>query len=508
MKNKLGTALHYPFYLWLAGIIPILHLYSENLGLVRDREALYVCAGMLLATTLAYHAAKRVIRCKHKTAAMLSICSFVFSLSGHLYVLMFLPRSLLVWTLFWLIALACALLWLWRSKSRRTFQQVSPALNLILLALLALPATRIASYYVSNLIYFQPYAALGAPSASQEASPKAQDSESHPDIYYIVPDSYPRDSYLLESLDYDNSVFTQALVDRGFTIVDHAQSNYQMTLVSLGSALNMQYIDHNPSPALDLDYLRFLVSNNEVAREFQKRGYTYVQLLSGFWPPSPNADVIRDFTPDGSVEIEVSQSDFKQSILSGMPRKLHAIPKLESFYKQRFAPLYFETTLARIVSARLYEWLFRDDSNPYGLYSPRRFLATVDETKAIARMPEATFSVIHLMKPHLPIVFDGQGNIAHHNWHPSDSEVIAELEFVNAKFLEMIDVILEESQSPPVIVFQADHGPTDVEGEEEYSDLVAFAPYRGLPFTGGLFDRVSRAIYNNQHLSFVIQRAL
>ena len=43
----------------------------------------------------------------------------------------------------------------------------------------------------------------------------------------------------------------------------------------------MQYLERNPLPISDLDYLRFSIADSEVARQFQQFGYTYVQLMSG-----------------------------------------------------------------------------------------------------------------------------------------------------------------------------------------------------------------------------------
>ena len=159
MRTNLSGILHQPFYAWLVGIYPILHLYSENLGLVKDQEVLYACAGMLAATSLGFLVANRVICCKYKAAFMLSLCSLVFSLSGHVYVVIFMPRSLFVWTLMLLIALAILLVKLWRSDSREVFERATPVLNLILLALLVFPITKIAASYVSKSIYLQPISA-------------------------------------------------------------------------------------------------------------------------------------------------------------------------------------------------------------------------------------------------------------------------------------------------------------------------------------------------------------
>ena len=97
MKQTLRTALEQPFYPWLVGIYPILHLYLENFGLVRDGEFPPTIVAMILGTTLVYAVAGPVIRDPHKRAFYLSLLSLYFSLSGHVYVMIFMPESLLFW---------------------------------------------------------------------------------------------------------------------------------------------------------------------------------------------------------------------------------------------------------------------------------------------------------------------------------------------------------------------------------------------------------------------------
>ena len=139
--------------------------------------------------------------------------------------------------------------------------------------------------------------------------------------------------------------------------------------------------------------------------------------------------------------------------------------------------MYLETTLLRIVSSRLYALILQDDSEPYGVFTPERFLATVNEVEAIARMPAATFAVIHVLKPHLPIVFDEDGGFLPADWQPSNDKFIAQHKYVNSKFLEMMDTIIQESRHPPVIVFQSDHGASPPSDDWEFKRRVQFAPY-------------------------------
>ena len=82
-------------------------------------------------------------------------------------------------------------------------------------------------------------------------------------------------------MNYDNSEFSKALEDRGFTVVGHAQANYGATLLSLASIFNMQYYSSNPSTIGDLEYLRSSISNSEIARELQRHGYHLYSVSVG-----------------------------------------------------------------------------------------------------------------------------------------------------------------------------------------------------------------------------------
>lgn len=467
-----------PFYPWPIGLYPILHLYAENMGLVKDGEVPYVGAAALAVTTVAYLLAKRLIPCPHKTAFLLGLCSLVFSLSGHLYALVFMPRSLLLWSLVLLIVLAITLVKLARISNSKLFTRLTPALNLISLALLAIPAINLASIAVSRSFNLLPVPAFDFPSSGQDESPRLFDSQTHPDIYYIVPDGYPSDGWLKSVMNYDNSAFSTALEDRGFIVVDHAQCNYALTLPSLASILNMQYFSSNPSLYADLDYLRISVADNAVARQLRELGYTYVQFLSGYLLPSPIADINRDFTPEGSAEIAIAQDMLPMSKLENrQPPGRRNFNDLSHFYKRSFLSLYIDTTYLRILASQLNKLNYRDPSAPYDVFAPERFLATVDEIPSIAGMPEATFAVVHLLKPHGPVVFNEIGGLVDPEPFPSHEEYFSEFSFTNRRFLRLIDSILESSKHPPVIIFQADHGSTFGEVRQPDRRLTHFETY-------------------------------
>jgi len=267
------------------------------------------------------------------------------------------------------------------------------------------------------------------------------DSRDHPDIYYIILDGYPSNGYFLRESGYDNSVFTDELEKRGFFVAYESLSNYGQTLGSLPSSLNMRYLSEDDHLASNdsLAYARWLLANNKTAYDLQERGYKYVFMLSGFASPSDIADINIDFFPSGPQYFE---SD--------------GLQENAWFYKQSFWPLMVETTMAypligETIAKRT------NETRPYSWPEPQRVLDVFSEAEKIPAMKEATFSFIHIIKPHDPISFDQDGNILDEIANTEDS-FFAQLKFVNRRTLQMIDSILEQSSTPPIIVLQGDHG--------------------------------------------------
>ena len=458
MKPTLRTAHTQPVYPWLLGIYPILHLYTENLGLVVESEVIPSILLMLVGTAVFFRALKRLVRKTYLTAFITAVCVIGFSLSGHTYELVFMPRSLAIWTILMLLGLAAACIWLRKTGSEQLIGQLAPSFNAIALVLLAFQLISLAAGLIEFSKYIHVYAKNIPGTSLPQSAPKAMDSATRPDIYFIVPDGYPSDSWMKSTEGYDNSDFTKALEDRGFTVVGHAQSNYAITNMSLPSILNMQYYQSNPSPYSDRDFLRLETANSKVARHLAEIGYTYIQLLSGSFIPSTEADIVRDFTPQGAIEIDIDNTTLLDGLLTRRLPLVADLAMIERSYKHSFFEAYMDTTLLRLARSRLGKLLQNAKSWPYHTSAPERFLETIDEVISISSVPEATFTIVHLLKPHTPVVFNERGEPIPWNSRPAPEEFFAELRFVNSRFLHMIDSILARSKNPPIIIFQADHG--------------------------------------------------
>ena len=434
---------------WLFSIYPILFLYSQNTGLVFDEEVLQAVAIILPVVGLLFLILRWVIKDAHTSGLIVAGMLMPIFSYGHFinllemrngpisYVLLKLMPTLL-WPLLlaYLGLLVFGAIRIGKSKRRNTTRMY---LNLMALVLISLPAFQIASYYVRTFATTEDAAVFTETSRPEVEIVK--NSIEYRDIYYVILDAYSSNAQLQRNYGFDNSEFTKALEARGFFVAYESRSNYGVTLPSLASSLNMRYLDERDQAAADdsKTYLRRLIADNAVAEQLQARGYMYNYMLSGFALPSATADVNIDFFPDGPHY-------FDGAAFLGENNG-------SWFYKQSFWKLLLETTLFRSITT-LRDEFYAD--RPIDLYAAKRALAIFDEAESIAEMEEATFTFVHIVKPHEPIVFDREGNVV------SDTRganaYFDQLHFINMRTLEMIDNIIANSSVPPILIIQADHG--------------------------------------------------
>ena len=449
MAQKKPTVLNMPFYLWIVGVYPVFHLYLANFGMVRDLEVALVAALALSATTLAFVLTKRLFPDIHRRAAVLAIWSLAHSLSGHIYIEWVMPFSLTVWTLALIVLIAFVTYLARRAIQNGRFPQATSPLNIIATVLLALQGAQFAALIIEDLRRQSAAEAYMAAHASRPQVDKALNSPDLPDIYYIIPDAYPSDAWHLEAMNYDNSPFTEGLQALGFKVAAHAQSNYSASKLSIPSTLNMRYFDSNPTEFSDADYLRLSMSSSAVAQELLQRGYTYIQLQSGTFGLSPIADIYRLYTHPGSRDLPYA--DFADSLDDQLPDK-------DSFLR-----LYTDTSSLRAVASqleKLAKLLPVSEAEPPGFRKSQRFLHNLAQLEDILQMPQATFTIAHLQKPHRPVTFNRHCETIGYINGASPEQYLDELHCINQRLLATITALVDAAPRETVIILQADHGST------------------------------------------------
>ena len=430
LKETLGRWFSVPWYPILFGAYPVLALLAFNAGQIKVEAGwrpLLICVGLAV---LLYFLLKLILRGLKRAAFLSTLWMALFFSYGHIHILLteklkdfdFTPWLLLAW----LVLAILAAVWAIKKPPSSAL-----ALNVIALGLV-----------ISVLVQIDPnIRGRGAHSLGAENAP-VQDltrPQNPPDVYYFILDSYGRADLLEQAYGYDNSAFIEGLQARGFYVAECSQSNYVRTEISVASSLNMSYLQ-GLDPAFVPDSTRRRVlwdsfKHNAARYNFESMGYKTIAFATGFaWNELEDADVF--YTPPpfaaGMTEFEV---------------------------------LFMQTTLAREIQEL--GWVDADEI--MGQNFRDRTLLVFDRMDDIARMPEPTFAYVHVISPHPPFVFGPNGE---HTYPPDfwneDREYPPDLyakgyqnqlTFLNKKVLEAMDTLLAESDTPPIIILQGDHGP-------------------------------------------------
>jgi hypothetical protein len=95
----------------------------------------------------------------------------------------------------------------------------------------------------------------------------------------------------------------------------------------------------------------------------------------------------------------------------------------------------------------------------------QRILFTLDQLGKIAKMPGPKFVFAHIVSPHKPFVFGPQGESVQQEKDPLVG-YRGQVSYLNSRMVPLLQKIISDSASPPVIVIQGDHGGV----ETEYGD--------------------------------------
>jgi hypothetical protein len=418
-----------PIYLILLALYPSIALLALN---IREADPTVVVRPLLaslvfsLAITLLH-----LISIKNKGEAYVQTAIFLvlFFSYGHLF--NFIARYEFARQLGLYIHIplffVLALVYLLGRYLRRYLVKQTTAINLVSLVLLIFSLFQIGQYTLSTR--------SGNANETADNAEHLQ-SDTNPDIYYIILDAYNRADNL-SLLGYDNSQFLDSLREMGFFIADCSKSNYQRTALSLGSSLNMDYLFNaipNEGPKDDdAQPVYNSLKNNRVRRELEKLGYKIIAFQSGYrWGEWTDADIF--FQPDNNL--------------------------LFAKYVTPFEILFLESTALKIPMDLSWLPFLNTPYVRYGEHYERVHYA-LDTLPEVAKIPGPKFTYAHLIIPHSPYVFlpDGSINPQVDSLEWTDEEgYINNVKFINSAIEPVVREIIQNSERPPVIVIQGDHG--------------------------------------------------
>ena len=355
------------------------------------------------------------------------------------------------------------------SRIRSYSPEINTVLTVVSSALVLLNAVPYAAYqYQMTPIYNY----IAEAPAQEDASAKLQAKAGLPDIYYIILDGMGRSDVFKRGYRYDNTPFIDSLKQRGFFVGSRSRANYAWTALSLGSSLNMEYLNGILSKfdgKIDGECLERMVQFSRVERLLKTMGYRYVYCGS-----------LTEVMPSADVNIDTGWATwFGLMVLENTA--VNILP-------ERWDPV-----AAAVRQKRT--WLFRN-------------------AEKVASIPGPKFVFAHVLLPHNPYLFhkDGSPLFHRHFSHVTDWEdrrqYIDQAQFVENQISMVVDTLLKDKRQQPIIILQGDHGPLcgAVKGEDAPSYLNERMPILNAYFLPGggreaLYDGISpvnsfRVIFN------------
>lgn len=436
----------------------MLALLGHNIEEIRPLVALRALVLSLLAGVLLYALLRLLLKDGLRAALVASVILVLFFTYGHVYAFLeplqplgFSPGRHRFLLPLWLLLFVSGIRWALR---RRDLSGLTQGLNTISAVVLLFPLAQIALFGLRSLQASQVVQA-------QQAPFELQLPQDPPDIYYIVLDAYARDDILRQDLGLDNRPFLDELRELGFYIAPCSQSNYAQTQLSLTSSLNFTYLpdlspEFQPGQTSRAGVAEFL-RHNRARQALEGLGYTVIAFETGFkvteWE---DADIFltRPSNPYGELQVLEGMNDFEVLFL----RSTAGLALIDA-------------------TALLPQFIQQDLENPSRIHY-ERIRYGLDELK---RMPERSgpkFVFAHLVSPHPPFVFNAQGE-----FEVTDQDDLEgyrqQIRFLNREIIPILQTLIEQSDTPPVILLQADHGAIHMPPGKRMAILNAYYLPRG-----------------------------
>ncbi len=436
----------------LFSIYPIIFIFSQNIHLLPLTEIFLPVIIMIVLTATTLFILGKKIKNRNKIALSISLLVIVFFSYGHVYNILneseFEDLEITRHRYLLIPFVATAVLGTaYFLKSKRIFNNANTIANGISASVIIIISINIVGD-VSNGNFFgnpevvenETWFGFGVP---QENSMKEVFStsieknllknelkinENLPDVYYIILDEYPNNESLKKFYEFDNNKFLISLEDSGFYVIENSFSNYPMTIQSLSSSLNMEYLDRLTK---DVDInsqnyrlLNELLSDNMVMQKFSASGYDIINMGS-LW--GPNGEFKNATT---------NLCEFKEINFDSLIRELLEKSMISYFYERHFEQLRRDQIICE----------FNEFSN------------------LSMNNNQPKFVFVHILLPHPPYIFGPNGehvtpgnSLDSEPWNERVAHV-NQIKFLNKNFIEEIIPELLSSDNKPIIILQGDTG--------------------------------------------------
>lgn len=424
----------------VVGLAPFFEFFAANLheGLLLADLVPYALA-TLAVIGLLYGGSRAVLGAPPRRVAAILAVATILVFNYHRIALAAEGIGASDWQQFtiWLGVLAIFLLVGFIGASKRPFQ-----LFLLIFALgsLVAPTVRIAAFGFPE---------RGPGLDSEEAYPLEGNSvwsghaQRRPNIYLIVPDSYPSPGQLLDYYHFDDSGFVDFLGSRGFSVSRDTYSNYNITRLSIPSTLNMEYVFQDGEPysasmggeqvwlpgRTNRDIVDTISGDNRSVAFLRQLGYDYIHFEGRSFVLT-RCRGYEDLCIEGTI---AAPSELQHQLLSLTPYA--AAVALSERFRLAIRPR---------------------QRSPSGTGIPELALAL---ERYDAERP--FFLYAHLATPHRPFLNDAECNLL-----PLDFErrgkrhFVNQVQCVNRHLRQLLERLLRDDPEA-LVILSSDHGPRD-----------------------------------------------
>lgn len=276
-----------------------------------------------------------------------------------------------------------------------------------------------------------------------------------PDVFLVVLDEYAGRKTLVKGVGEDNSGFINFLQSRGFFVAGESRANYNSTLYSIASILNLNYLDVKVSGTekrSDVSIAYRNISDNFLSQYLPAKGYTFI---NNSWFSMRNVTQLDNpsYGPEGRAFISAQTvlNRFKRNGLLGVARQL-GWKGMERNILQ-VSKVYNEEVLKNL------------------------------EAEAIAKTSKPRFVYSHFSMPHYPYYFDRNGyeysldSLAKITVL-SNRHYVEYLLYCNNMIKRVVEKLQASATRPYMIYIVSDHGNRKMQGVDwdtrAYSSLFAY----------------------------------
>jgi hypothetical protein len=438
----------HPFFFGLYVPLSIFVFNSAEIAAGEIVVPMLAVVGVSLAVLGISHYRGRRLRLSAISLSLFWVFFFQFANLRGLFPFAMFSERVALWAL---VAVVVLIVMAVRRLSEAALDAVATALLLAGIAFCAGPLLILPSALSASL---SPTAREGkdAPNQSAPATPgevglaeddhEGEDGDAG-DVFWVLLDAYAGEQTLVQYFDHDNERFLAMLEARGLRVSRKSYSNYDRTLHSLSSSLNMDYVESWADYPRDYPNnlpLRDAIYNSKLFSEMRRQGRTVAMYsASSHLMPPGDAGAI------DVVDSYMNTGQYSLAVLANTP--LHALFKADKLF------IAIDADRKPWVPGSI-DWVF-------------------GEGIEAATNGRRDFVFLHVLSPHKPFYFNEDCTVAEdqrkHEWDDFDGDFAryrdayrSNLRCLNQKVEAFLDALINARGDLPIMVIQGDHGPNEI----------------------------------------------